>query len=132
MDARADLHGCDGILTKLYFPWMKESISQHQLDGSSHSPELEDNIKWNTALDSFDHHLLSSLHVVQSLTAAINRADENETEIDPYVAEGAAVYIQSRLSAASMIEREPMDQAIYATCSLGILIYLSTIVKSIC
>ena len=113
MDASADLHGCDVILTKLYFPWMKESISQHQLDGSPRSPKLEDNIKWNTARDSFDDLLLSLLHVVQSLTAAINLADK--TEIDPYVLEGAAVYIQSRLSAASMIEREPIDQAMYAT-----------------
>ena len=80
------------------------------------------------ALASSDEHLLASFSVVRSLTAAMNQASKNKTEIDPFIVQAATVWIRSRLSASSIIEREAKQQYIHISCCLGIQIYLTTVI----
>jgi hypothetical protein len=65
---------------------------------------------------------------VRSLTAVTNEANNSETEIDTFIVEAATVWIRSRLSAASLIDREPREQALHVSYSLGIQIYLATVI----
>lgn len=65
--------------------------------------------------------------MVRNLTAAINKASEDETEIDRFVVDAAIIWIRSRLSASVLIKREVEQQNMYALCCLGIQIYLTTI-----
>jgi hypothetical protein len=59
---------------------------------------------------------------------AINQAREDGTEINPFVAEAATVWVRSRLSASSIIKREPKEQCMHISCCLGIQIYLTTVI----
>lgn len=125
---RADLHGCDGTCTKIYFPWTKGSLCTHKLADLFLTPGPQEDTMWNKSLDGFDKHLMVTFGVVRSLTAVTNQAYESEIEVDTFVVEAATVWIRSRLGAASLIEREPRKQALHLSCSLGIQIYLATVI----
>lgn len=93
----------------------------------SHRAGMLNGLPWSTDIEGFDEHLLASFSVLRSLTAAMNEASEDETEIDRSVVDAATIWIRSRLSASVLIEREVEEQHMYSLCCLGIQIYLTTI-----
>ncbi|RFU33304.1 hypothetical protein B7463_g3023, partial [Scytalidium lignicola] len=124
----ADLHGCDGTSLKLYFPWAKESTSQCQPTDPSRYSSIVNYLGRSTDFGGFDEHLIASFKVARSLTAAMNQASEDETKIDRVVVDAVTTWIRSRLSTSSLIERDPVQQNMYASCCLGIQIYLTTVI----